>query len=79
MIERRVTLGAFILLAELLEQAYAAPTPLPDHLAHTCEMAEGALSKLGARHGITRDAVLARLFALTFAGNGRRMRRARPA
>jgi hypothetical protein len=72
MIERQISLGEFILFAELLEQAYAAPTPLPDYIAHKCEMAEGALSKLGARRGITGDAVLAELFALTLAGNRKR-------
>ena len=65
MAERRVSLGKFILLSELLDQAYAGPTPTPDYLQHECERAEDALAQLGAKHGITGDATLAKLFALS--------------
>jgi hypothetical protein len=69
MTDRQVSLGEFILVSELLEKAYAGPMPLPDYIAHKCELAEGALAKLGARCGRTGDAVLAKLFALTHAAS----------
>ena len=65
MTERRVSLGKFIQMAELLDQAYADPTPPPDYLQHECELAEHALAQLGAKRGITGDATLAKLFALS--------------
>jgi hypothetical protein len=65
MTERRVSLGKFILVAELLERAYAGPKPTPDYLQHECELAEDALAQLGAKLGTTGDATLAKLFALS--------------
>jgi hypothetical protein len=66
MTDRRVSLGEFILVSELLERAYAGPTPTPDYLQHECERAEDALAQLGAKRGITGDAALAKLFALSY-------------
>lgn len=61
----RISVHRFIMTAELLDQAFASPTPLPDHLAHECELAEQALDGLTAKSGSTTDAVLAEMFALT--------------
>lgn len=66
MAKRSVKLADFIQIADLLDQAYAGPTPAPDYLAHECELAEDALAQLIAKIGVTDDANLAALFALTY-------------
>ena len=63
--DQKVSLRRFILVADLLDQAFAGPAPTPDHLAHECELAEQALSRAIARAGSTDDPILAKLFALT--------------
>jgi hypothetical protein len=64
--DRRVNLSRFILIAELLDEAYAGPAPLPDYLGHECGLAEDALSRLGAASGETKDLKLMALFGLTY-------------
>jgi hypothetical protein len=61
---RKVRLDRFITLIDLIEKAYAGPTPLPDYLAHECEQAERALMSTSAKAGSTTDPHLARLFAI---------------
>ena len=63
--EQRISLRRFIVMCDLLDQAFAGPLPTPDHLAHECELAERALMGAGASVASTEDPVLARLFALT--------------
>lgn len=64
-IDQSVSLPRFIMTAELLDHAFAGPEPLPDHLAHKCELAEQALGTLSAKFGSTSDMILAEMFALT--------------
>lgn len=61
----KVSVSDFIMTAELLDGAFAGPDPLPDHLAHECELAEQALYGLNAKSGSTSDMRLAEVFALT--------------
>ena len=61
----KVSVRRFVMTAELLDHAFAGPDPLPDHLAHECELAEQALDALTAKSASTGDMLLAELFALT--------------
>jgi hypothetical protein len=62
--KRRVSLGRFIEVGELLDEAFPDPMPAPDYLAHQCELAEHALMGLSARLASTRDPKLAQLFSV---------------
>jgi hypothetical protein len=59
-----VSLPQFLAAAELLDLAFAGPSPAPDLLAHKCEMAERALFGLVAEHGSTSEALLAAKFSI---------------
>jgi hypothetical protein len=62
--EQKISLSRFVSIGELLDAAFPDPTPLPDYLAHECELAEHALVLSGAPHPSTGDRRLAALFAL---------------
>lgn len=63
--EQKVSLAAFIVLAELLDQAFPDPMPVPDYLSHDCERAEQALDASLGKASFTSDPVLAQLFAMS--------------
>jgi hypothetical protein len=65
--QQKISLGRFIELGELLDEAFPDALPAPDYLAHKCEMAERALMSLSARLASTRDIRLSRLFAVRHA------------
>jgi hypothetical protein len=65
--KQKVSLGRFIEMGELLDEAYPDPLPAPDYLAHQCELAEQALMSLSARLAVTRDMKLSRIFAVPHA------------
>ncbi len=61
---QRVSAGRFVLVAELLDQAFPKAEATPDYLSHDAERAEQALlSSLGSAC-TTRDETLAQLLAL---------------
>jgi hypothetical protein len=66
--KQKVSLGRFIEMGELLDEAFPDPVPAPDYLAHECELAERALMSLSARLASTRDMKLSQLFAVPHAG-----------
>lgn len=63
--DQKVSLARFIMVSDLLDDAFADPSPVPDYLAHQCELAEQSLASLEAQQGSTRDRHLAALFALS--------------
>jgi hypothetical protein len=64
MTRQKISLPRFIMVGELLDQAFPDPVPAPDYLAHECELAEQALMGMNAGFGSTADATLARLFSI---------------
>ena len=64
MTRQKVSLPRFIMVGELLDQAFPDPVPAPDYLSHQCELAEQALMGMNASLGSTGDERLARLFAV---------------
>jgi hypothetical protein len=69
--KQKVSLGRFIEMGELLDEAFSDALPAPDYLAHECEMAEPALMSLSARLSSTRGMKLSELFAVPHAPAGR--------
>ena len=62
---RRVSTARFVLVAELLEQAFPKAKATPDYLSHDCERAEQALLMSIGKSGYTNDKQLADLLVLS--------------
>lgn len=62
---RKVCAAQFVMVAELLDQAFPKGPATPDHLAHHCERAELALLSSIGKTGFTSDKMLADLLALS--------------
>jgi len=65
---QRVSAGRFVLVAELLEQAFPKAKATPDYLSHDAERAEQALLSSLGKTCTTRDEALAQLLALSHRG-----------
>jgi len=61
---QRVSAGRFVLVAELLEQAFPKARATPDYLSHDAERAEQALLSSLGNSCTTSDESLAELLAL---------------
>ena len=72
--KQKVSLGRFIEMGELLDEAFPDALPAPDYLAYESELAEQALMGLSTLLASTRDAKLAQLFAVPHAGPERSCR-----
>lgn len=62
---KRVNAGRFVLVSDLLGEAFPKDKAMPDYLAHDCERAEQALLIAVGKSGTTRDEFLAGLLALS--------------
>ena len=62
---RRVSTARFVLVAELLDQAFPKAKATPDYLSHDCERAEQALLTSIGKSGYTKDKQLADLLVLS--------------
>jgi hypothetical protein len=61
---RKVSTARFVMVAELLDQAFPKAPATPDHLAHHCDEAEQALLSSIGSLAFTSDKTLARLLAV---------------
>lgn len=61
----KVSTARFVLVAELLDQAFAKAQAIPDYLAHEAERAEQALLESITPAAFTRDKRLADLLSLS--------------